>query len=152
MRDDNGGYVRIYRSLLENPNFRNAEEAMFFAYLVLKANWRDGQRWYDKRAYDLKRGELVIGTRKLAEEFGWSHKKVRGLMKRLIAAEQITQKRAQHGAHRAPVTTICNYCKFQVAHDAGAQVGAQRGHSEGTPKNKSKEREEIKKPTSRMAH
>ena len=144
MPDDNGGYVRIYRSILDNPTFRNVEEAMFFAYLVLKANWRAGERWYDKRAYDLKRGELVIGTRKIAEEFGWSHKKVRGLMKRLIAAEQITQKRAQHGAHRAPVTTICNYCKFQDVHDAGAQQGAQRGHSEGTPKKKSKEGEESK--------
>ena len=47
MRDDNGGYVRIYRSILESPAFRNVEEAMFFAYLVLKANWRAGERRYD---------------------------------------------------------------------------------------------------------
>ncbi len=40
MPDDNSGYVRIYRSILETPAFGNVEEAMFFAYLVIKANWR----------------------------------------------------------------------------------------------------------------
>ena len=102
MSDDSGGYVRIYRSILENPTFRNAEEAMFFAYLVLKANWRSGERRYDDRVYRLDRGEMVIGTRKLAKEFGWSHKKVRTLIKRLIDWKMVGTKWAQHGAQRAP--------------------------------------------------
>ena len=143
MPDDGGGYVRIYRSILENPTFRNMEEAMFFAYLVLKANWRPGERRYDDRVYRLDRGELVIGSRKLAEDFGWSHKKVRGLKGRLIDAKQITQKRAQHGAHRAPVTTICNYEKFQTPASERAQGEAQHGHSMGTPKKEGKKGKEA---------
>ena len=129
MRDDNGGYVRIYRSILDNPTFRNLEEAMFFAYLVIKANWRPGERRYDDRVYRLDRGELVIGSRKLAEEFGWSHKKVRTFVKHLIDASMIIQKRAQHGAHRAPITTICNYEKFQTPVSEQAQGEAQQGHT-----------------------
>ena len=141
MPDVTGGYARIYRSIFDNPAFRNAGEAMFFAFLVLKANWRPGERRYDDRIYRLDRGELVIGARKLAEEFGWSHKKVRTLIKHLIDGNMVVQKWAQHGAQRAPVTSICNYEKFQAPAGEQAQGGAQEGHKRGTPK---KERKEVK--------
>ncbi len=91
MPDDNGGYVRIYRSIIENPAFRDIGEAMFFAYLVLKANWRTGERRYDDRVYKLERGDLVLGERKMAEEFGWKRQKVRGVISRLEDADMITQ-------------------------------------------------------------
>ncbi len=142
MSDDSGGYVRIYRSILENPTFRNGEEAMLFAYLVLKANWRSGERRYDDRVYRLDRGEMVIGTRKLAKEFGWSHKKVRTLIKRLIDWKMVGTKWAQHGAQRAPVITICNYEKVQAPAGERAQGGAQEGHKGGTPKKEGKEGKE----------
>jgi len=148
MPETNGGYARIYRSILDNPAFRNVGEAMFFAFLVLKANWRAGERRYDDRVYKLDRGELVIGARKLAEEFGWSHKRVRTLIKHLIDGNMVVQKWAQHGAHRAPVTTICNYEKFQAPASEQAQAGAQQGHSRGTPKKEEEEKKERKKPTS----
>ncbi len=35
MPETNGGYARIYRSILDNPAFRDIGEAMFFAYLVI---------------------------------------------------------------------------------------------------------------------
>ncbi len=152
MPDDNGGYVRIYRSILDNPNFQNGEEAMFFAYLVLKANWKPRERRYDDRVYRLDRGEMVIGMRKLAEEFGWSHKRVRNIFRRLIVGNMLVLSWAQHGAQRAPVTTICNYEEFQApigeGAQAGAQAGAQGGHKGGTPKKESKEGKGSKKPTS----
>ena len=127
MPDDNGGYVRIYRSILDNPTFQSGEEAMFFAYLVLKANWKPRERRYDDRVYRLDRGEMVIGMRKLAEEFGWSHKRVRNIFRRLIAGDMVVLSWAQHGAQRAPVTTICNYEEFQAPIDERAQGGAQGG-------------------------
>ncbi len=147
MSDSNGGYARIYRSIFDNPTFRNAGEAMFFAYLVLKANWRAGERRYDDRVYKLERGELVIGTRKLAKEFGWSHKKVRTQIKRLIDWKMVGTEWAQHGAQRAPVITICNYERFQALASERAQGGAHQGHKGGTPKKEGKEKE-SKKPTS----
>ena len=142
MPDDNGGYVRIYRSILDNPTFRNAGEAMFFAYLVLKANWRAGERRYDDRVYRLDRGELVIGTRKLAEEFGWTRKRVRTLIKRLIDWKMVGTTWAQHGAQRAPVITICNYEKFQTSAGERAQGGAQQGPKGGPPKKEGKKEKE----------
>ena len=112
-----GGYVRLYRKILGNPAFRDAGEAMFFAYLVLLANWKAGEWRYDDRLYRLDRGEFVIGERKLAEGFNWSRQKVRGLLSRLEAAEMLTRKSAQHGDQRAPVISICNYGIYQASVD-----------------------------------
>ena len=142
-----GGYVLIYRALLDNPTFRDASEAMFFAYLILKANWRDGLRRYDDRIYDLKRGDFVLGARKLAAEYGCSHKRIRNLIKRLKDAKMIIQIWAQHGAQRAPVTSICNYEDYQVPLEEGAQGGARGGHKGGTPKNKGNTKKEEKTHT-----
>ena len=139
MPDRATGFVLIHRSIFDNTTFRNAGEAMFFAFLVLKANWRAGERRYDERVYRLNRGELVIGARRLAEEFGWSHKRARTLIKRLINGNMIGQNWTQHGAQRAPVTTICNYDKFQTPAVERAQGGAQEGHKGGTPKKEGKE-------------
>ena len=142
MPDDNGGFVRIYRSILENPAFRDIGEAMFFAFLVLKANWRGGERRYDERVYKLERGDLVLGERKLAEGFGWTRKKVRGVISRLEATDMITRKWAQHGDQRAPVITICNYSYYQDVKEARNQGRAQAGPKVGPPKKEGKEGKE----------
>ena len=139
MSDSNGGYVRIYRSILDNPAFRDIGEAMFFAFLVIKANWRAGERRYDERVYKLERGDLVLGERKLAEGFGWTRKKVRGVMNRLEDTNMITRKRAQHGDQRAPVITICNYSHYQSVKETRDQGGAQGGPKVGPPKKEGKE-------------
>ena len=148
MPDDNGGFVRIYRSILENPAFRDIGEAMFFAFLVLKANWRGGERRYDERVYKLERGDLVLGERKLAEGFGWKRQKVRGVISRLEATGMLTRKWAQHGTQRAPVITICNYSHFQDVKKAPNQGADQAQPKVGPPKKERKEGKESKKPTS----
>ena len=142
MPETNGGYVRIYRSIFDNPAFRDIGEAMFFAYLVIKANWRAGERRYDERIYKLERGDLVLGERKLAEGFGWSRKKVRGVISRLEDAGMITRKWAQHGDQRAPVITICNYSYYQDVKEARNQGRDQAGPKVGPPKKEGKEGKE----------
>lgn len=139
MPDNNGGFVRIYRSILDNPTFRNVEEAMFFAFLVLKANWRSGERRYDERVYKLERGDLVLGERKLAEAFGWSRQKLRGLMTRLEATDMLTRKWVQHGNQRTPVITICNYSHYQDVKEALDQGLDQERPNVGPPKKEGKE-------------
>ncbi len=139
MPDDNGGFVRIYRSILENPAFRDIGEAMFFAFLVLKANWRGGERRYDERVYKLERGDLVLGERKLAEGFGWKRQKVRGVISRLEATAMLTRKFDQHGTQRAPVITICNYSLYQDVKEAPNQGADQAQPKANPPKKEGKE-------------
>ncbi len=147
MPETNGGFVLIHRSILDNPTFRDIGEAMFFAFLVLKANWRGGERRYDDRIYKLKRGDLVLGERKLAEEFGWGRQKVRGIVSRLEATDMLTRKWDQHGTQRAPVITICNYSLYQDVRESPNQGTTQAQPKANPPKKEGKE-EERKKPTS----
>ena len=132
-RSNSAGFVRIYRSILDNRTFGNGDEAMFFAFLILKANWKQGERRYDERVYQLERGQLVIGQRKLAEEYGWSRQKVRGAMSRLEATGMLTQYWAQHGAQRAPVITICNYDIYQAPAESDEPTSGPRS-AQGRPK------------------
>lgn len=125
---------------------------MFFAYLVLKANWKPGERRYDERIYKLERGDLVLGERKLAEAFGWSRKKVRGVISRLEDAGMITQKRAQHGAQRAPVITVCNYSLYQDVKETANQGGAQAGPKVGPPKKERKKGKEENHTVASLAN
>ena len=148
MSENSGGYVRIYRSILDNPIFRNVDEAMFFAFLIIKANWRAGERRYDERVYKLERGDLVLGERKLAEAFGWSRQKLRGVMTRLEATDMLTRKWVQHGDQRAPVITICNYSLYQDVKEALNQGSDQERPNVGPPKKEGKELKVSKKPTS----
>ncbi len=141
------GFVLIHRSILDNPTFRNIDEAMFFAFLVIKANWRSGERRYDERVYKLERGDLVLGERKLAEAFDWSRQKLRGVMSRLEATDMLTRKWVQHGDQRAPVVTICNYSHYQNVKEVLNQGSDQGRPKVGPPKKEGKE-EERKKPTS----
>ena len=148
MPDNNGGFVRIYRSIFDNPTFRDIGEAMFFAFLVIKANWRAGERRYDERVYKLERGDLVLGERKLAEGFGWKRQKVRGVISRLEATNMLTRKWDQHGTQRAPVISICNYSLYQDVKKAPNQGADQAQPKANPPKKEGKELKVSKKPTS----
>ena len=148
MPDDNGGFVLIYRSILDNPTFRDIGEAMFFAFLVLKANWRAGERRYDERVYKLERGDLVLGERKLAEGFGWTRQKVRGVISRLEATGMLTRKFNQHGTQRAPVITVCNYSLYQDMKETPNQGADQAQPKVGPPKKQGKPGKPGKEPTS----
>ena len=142
MPDNNGGFVRLYRSILENPSFRDIGEAMFFAFLVLRANWRSGERRYDERVYKLERGDLVLGERKLAEGFGWGRQKVRSVINRLEATTMLTRKWDQHGTQRAPVITICNYSLYQDVRESPNQGTTQAKPKANPPKKEEKEKKE----------
>ena len=63
-----GGYVQIYRSLLDHHAFRNQAEAMAFAALILRASWRPSQLRYKGRSISLQRGQLAVSIRDLAND------------------------------------------------------------------------------------
>lgn len=57
------GYVRLHRSLIGHPAFRNDAEAMAFAWMVARAAWKPSCVRYKGRAISLNRGQLAISVR-----------------------------------------------------------------------------------------
>ena len=110
-----GGYVLVYRRVLDDPDFATPAEALAFVYLILRAAWRDSTVRYKGRRIDLKRGQLAISLRDMAADLGWSKDKcvrwLRHLTRDKIATEVDT------GVN---IITVCNYDKYQFSNDAAA--------------------------------
>lgn len=140
-----GGYIRLYRSLIDCATFRNVPEAMAFAWMILRASWREDTVRYKGRQITLERGDLAISTRDFAAEWEWSEAKVRRYLTRL-STDAMIDARSDAGVN---IITICNYDEFQkITSDADAPSDAE-GDAKATQYRRStdaqnKEEKEIK--------
>jgi hypothetical protein len=153
------GYVRIHRTLLGHPAFRNDAEAMAFAWMVAKAAWKTTKARYKGHDILLQRGQLTISIRDFADR----HDRPKGWVERLFArlrehgmieqknGTEVGTKVGTHGGtgHGTPanVITICNYDVFQPLRqgsetpdetpsetDAGQQPDTEQRREEGKNK------------------
>jgi len=111
-----GGYVLIYRQLLQNPIFRTDAEAMAFALLVMKASWKDVKVRYKDKIISLQRGQVAISSRDLAERLERNKDWANRFFKRLSDCDMVRVT----SATGVNVVTICNYDSYQGACDTGA--------------------------------
>lgn len=103
------GYVRIHRTLIGHPAFRNDAEAMAFAWLVARASWRSTRVRYKERGICLERGQLAISVREFAGAMDRDKAWVERLIKRL-KSEGMIETVTETGV---TVVTICNYDQYQ---------------------------------------
>jgi hypothetical protein len=104
------GYVRIHRTLIGHPAFRNDAEAMAFAWLVAKAAWRSVRVRYKERPICLERGQLAISVREFAAAMDRDKAWIERLLKRL-KTEGMVETLTETGV---TVITICNYGQYQT--------------------------------------
>jgi DNA-binding transcriptional regulator YhcF (GntR family) len=104
------GYVRIHRDLIGHPAFRSDAEAMAFAWMIVRAQWKPVRVRYKDRILSLQRGQLAISVRDFAAAMDRDKAWVERLFKRL-AAETMIETRSETGVS---VITICNYDNYQA--------------------------------------
>lgn len=137
------GYVRLHRTLAEgHPAFRNDAEAMAFAWMIAKAQWKPARVRYKERGIYLDRGQLAVSQRDMARALDRDKAWIERLWKRL-RAEAMIEVACEAGV---AVITICNYAKYQASSDEGEAVNeayrkAEARQTQGTEQ----EREEGKK-------
>lgn len=136
------GHVRIHRTLIGHPAFRNDAEAMAFAWLVIRAAWRPTRVRYKERSITLRRGQLSVSQRDMARALDRDKAWIERLWKRL-RAEAMIEVASEAGV---AVITICKYDDYQASgaareavNEAQGEAGARQG--QGTEQ----EREEEKK-------
>jgi hypothetical protein len=130
-----GGYVRIYRRVYEDPDFNNVLEASVFVYLIVKAAWRQTTVRYKDRIIELARGELALSQRDLANSFKVARSTVQGFLDRLAVNKKIVHRSVQG----VTVISICNYDKYQAPQEAEqppSRPPAVHPPSTGRPQNK----------------
>ncbi len=120
--DRRSGYVKLHRTLLNHPAFRNVQEAMCFAWWIMLARWRPETERIDGHIVHLDRGDLPMSKRFLAMKFGWSESKAHRFIQRMIRENMVIKKRTtprtSNRATPTTVLTICNYDKYQSSIEA----------------------------------
>jgi hypothetical protein len=136
------GYACIHRTVFGHPAFRNDGEAMAFAWMILKAQWRATRVRYKERVIQLQRGQLAVSQRDMANALDRDKAWVERFWKRL-KIEAMIEAEVNGGV---TVITICNYAKYQEndkadkrGREAPSEAEARQGR--GTEQ----EREEGKK-------
>lgn len=107
------GYARLHRSLLGHPAFRNEGEAMAFAWMIMRASWRQSRVRYKGIPLKLERGQLAVSIR----DFAKSHDRPKGWVERLFArlkSETMIETRTETGI---TIITICKYNHYQAEQD-----------------------------------
>ena len=109
MSASDAGFVKVYRTILGHPAFRNDAEAMAFAWMVIRASWKPARVRYKDRTIQLKRGQLAMSVRDMATAMDRDKAWVERLWKRL-KAETMIETATDAGVS---VVTICKYESFQ---------------------------------------
>lgn len=130
-----GGYVKLWRSLLDTTLWDHPSAMVLFIYLLLQANFKVAKVYVRGQALQLEPGQLLTSHAKLCSGTGLSRKSLRGALDVLEAMEIISLNRAKQRAKHPTVVTICNWERYQGngidEGQAKGQARAKQGPSKG---------------------
>jgi len=98
-------WVKIYRSLEDWEWYTDCVTKSVYLHLLLKANHKD----HKFKGMIIKRGSIVTGRKKLAEQLGLSEQQIRTSFNRLKSTSYITTK----STNKFTLVTLVNYDKHQ---------------------------------------
>ena len=101
----NDGYIKLHRSMLKWEWYKDEITKSVFLHLLLNANWEDTKY----RGYDVPKGSLVVGRKKMAESLGISEQSIRTALNHLKSTNEITIK----STNKFSIVSIVNWEKFQ---------------------------------------
>ncbi len=113
-----GGYIKLYRSILDWEWYTDVNTYRLFLHLLLKANY-EPKKW---RGRVVERGQVVTGRLALAQELKISERAVRTALEHLKSTGEVTVE----STSKYSVITIVNYAKYQDRPDATDQQTDQR--------------------------
>ena len=99
------GWITIHRKIIKWEWYNEPNTFRLFLHLLLSANHKD-QRW---RGILVKRGQVIVGRKKLAEELGISERQVRTSMNHLKSTNEVTTKTTS----KFTLVTLVNYSVYQ---------------------------------------
>jgi hypothetical protein len=103
------GWIALHRKIYNSNDFGNQLEVAVFLYLVAMASHKPVQVLYRKKKLTLKRGEVSIAYKDLAEKFDISERKVRGIIKNLVHTKNLNQTLYKN----LSIYSVVKYSKYQ---------------------------------------
>lgn len=95
----------MHRKLIQWGWYQDSIVKCVFLHLLLTANFKDSQ-WM---GIPIKRGQVVIGTNKLADELGISRQQLRTALNKLKSTNEITIK----STNKFTLVTVVNWDNYQ---------------------------------------
>lgn len=144
-----GGYIKIWRKIKNHPYWKEPRQfSKFEAWmdLVMTAAGIDFEVPYRDQLIKLKRGQMIIATRKLAERWGWSRERVHRFLANCVYKGEIRYHRRDH---RFSIISIVKYATYNPPADSGRTKNETTGKTTGkttdeTKINKDKRSNKIK--------
>lgn len=111
------GWVKLHRKFISWEWFTTPDMVHLFVYLLLMAN-REDNSW---QGFQVKRGQLITGRKKLSEQTGISERRIRTCLQRLQNTGELTSKTTS----KYSIITICNYDDYQSKQTTSDQQNVQ---------------------------
>ena len=115
---ENNGFIKLHRSILEWEWYDDPNTMRVFIHLLLNAQWEDSRY----HGYEVPKGSLVIGRKKLAEELEITERAVRTALNHLKSTNEVTIK----VTNQFSIVTIVNWEKYQGRDDENDQQNDQQ--------------------------
>lgn len=106
----NNGYFLVYRKLFDHEIGQNPLAVALWVRLLSEASYEDKKVYWDGKAIEIKRGQLITSIDKLSKWLGvtWV------TTKRITESYQKIGQIKINSTNKYTVITICNYDKYQV--------------------------------------
>lgn len=136
------GYIKLYRSLMENPlwNDKPFSKGQAWIDLLFLTNWKDTKRIIDNGERVIHEGDLIVSQVWLAERWGWSRKKVSCFLTFLEHSGNIRIL----GTSKRTALHVENYTRYQDDGAGKRAVDEQLMSSQGAHIKKEKKEKNIK--------
>ena len=99
------GFIKLHRKLVAWGWYQDYVVKDVFLHLLLTANFKN-TTWKDR---ELKKGQVVIGVQKMADELGFSRQQVRTALNKLKSTKEITIETT----NKFSIVTIVNWGDYQ---------------------------------------
>ena len=118
------GFIKLHRSILDWEWFDDNITFKVFVYLLLNAQWED----FRYRGYEVPRGSLVIGRKRMSKELRMSEQSIRTSLNHLKSTNEITIQ----STNKFSLVTIVNWDKYQGKDDENNQQTNQQINQQST--------------------
>jgi DNA replication protein DnaD len=103
----NISWIKLHKKITDWQWYGKSETFHLFIHCLINANYKDG--YYQGRL--IKRGQLVVGRKKLAEKLGLSERNVRTCLNDLKTTNELTIITT----NKYSIITICKYDSYQMS-------------------------------------
>ena len=106
------GWIKLYRSSIQNPAFQKPHTWHYFQYCLLKANHTDKSILWNKEEIIIERGCFITGRKEAAKETGLSQQNIRTALLTLHNLGMI-EKSTIKSTSKYTYIKVCNYDTYQ---------------------------------------